>query len=69
MRKGELTCIIGRVGCGKSALLQMLAGELEVQSGSISRRYRSLAYAAQDPWVMDGSAGDMVRFEAGEEVP
>jgi len=60
MRKGELTCIIGRVGCGKSALLQMLAGELEVQSGSISRRYRSLAYAAQDPWVMDGSVKENI---------
>jgi ATP-binding cassette subfamily C (CFTR/MRP) protein 4 len=33
VRKGELTCIIGRVGCGKSALIQMLAGELEVQIG------------------------------------
>ena len=60
MRKGELTCIIGRVGCGKSALLQMLAGELEVQSGSIHRCYQSLAYAAQDPWVMDGSVKENI---------
>ena len=60
IRKGELTCIIGRVGCGKSALLQMLAGELVVQSGNIRRRYQSLAYAAQDPWVMDGTVKENI---------
>mmetsp|Transcript_3038 Transcript_3038/g.8791 ORF Transcript_3038/g.8791 Transcript_3038/m.8791 type:complete len:1373 (-) Transcript_3038:1207-5325(-) len=60
IHKGELTCIIGRVGCGKSALLQMLAGELEIQSGNIDRIYQSLAYAAQDPWVMDGTVKENI---------
>ena len=60
LRKGELTCVIGVVGCGKSALLQMLAGELEIQKGSIHRRYKSLAYAAQDPWVMDGTVKENI---------
>ena len=60
LRKGELTCVIGVVGCGKSALLQMLAGELEIQTGNIHRRYKSLAYAAQDPWVMDGTVKENI---------
>ena len=60
LQKGELTCVIGAVGCGKSAVLQMLAGELEIQTGSIHRRYKSLAYAAQDPWVMDGTVKENI---------
>jgi ATP-binding cassette subfamily C (CFTR/MRP) protein 4 len=54
-RSNELYCVIGRVGSGKSALLQALARELPVSNGTLERRYRSLAYAAQDPWIMDGS--------------
>ena len=55
LRKGELLAVIGTVGSGKSALLQAIVGEMSVASGSISRGYKSLAYAAQDPWVMDGT--------------
>jgi len=57
---GELVCVIGSVGAGKSALLQMLAGELEVASGSIKRSYNSLAYASQDPWLIDGSVKENI---------
>ena len=60
LKKGQLTCIIGIVGCGKSALLQMLAGELEVSGGKVDRRYNKLAYAAQDPWLMDGSVRENI---------
>jgi len=35
-RKGQLTCVIGTVGSGKSALLQAIVGELPVFQGSIS---------------------------------
>ena len=48
-RKGELTCIIGTVGCGKSAILQAVVGELPVFSGTVRRSYDKLAYASQDP--------------------
>lgn len=54
-RKGGLTCIIGTVGSGKSALLQALVGELPVHSGSLERRNGTLAYAAQDCWIMNGT--------------
>lgn len=48
-KKGELTCIIGTVGCGKSAILQAVVGELPVFSGTLRRSYDKLAYASQDP--------------------
>mmetsp|Transcript_107829 Transcript_107829/g.220103 ORF Transcript_107829/g.220103 Transcript_107829/m.220103 type:complete len:1402 (+) Transcript_107829:151-4356(+) len=40
-RKGQLTCVIGKVGCGKSALLQAIIGELPVYKGRITQRYNS----------------------------
>jgi ABC-type multidrug transport system fused ATPase/permease subunit len=39
LQKEQLTCVIGAVGSGKSALLQAIVGELPVFQGSISRRY------------------------------
>jgi ABC-type multidrug transport system fused ATPase/permease subunit len=54
-RMGSLTCVIGAVGSGKSALIQMLAGELPLSAGSLHKRNGSLAYAPQDPWIMDGT--------------
>jgi len=39
-QKGQLTCVIGTVGSGKSALLQAIVGELPVFQGSISHRHK-----------------------------
>ena len=37
----------------KSALIQMLAGELPPSSGVIQRKHGStIAYSPQDPWIM-----------------
>ncbi|KAL7520054.1 hypothetical protein ACHAWX_004806 [Stephanocyclus meneghinianus] len=58
---GELTCIIGEVGSGKSAFIQMLAGELPPSSGAIKRKRDStIAYAPQDPWIMDGTVRENI---------
>ncbi|CAJ1947757.1 unnamed protein product [Cylindrotheca closterium] len=72
--KGHLTCIIGTVGSGKSALLQAIVGELPVFTGKVQRSYGKLAYAAQDPWIMDGTVkenitmGSPLRQEWYDEV-
>ena len=58
--RGRLYCLIGPVGCGKSALLLTLAGELEPTHGSIQRRATSLAYAAQSAWIMVGTLKENV---------
>eukprot|EP00804_Cyclotella_cryptica_P018853 CCRYP_020942-RD/>CCRYP_020942-RD protein AED:0.33 eAED:0.33 QI:0/0.9/0.90/1/0.9/0.90/11/87/1336 len=58
---GQLTCIIGEVGSGKSAFIQMLAGELPPSTGTIQRKRDStIAYAPQDPWIMDGTVRENI---------
>ncbi len=59
-RLKSLTCIIGSVGSGKSALLQALVGELPLSSGILTRCCKTLSYAAQDPWIMDGTVRENV---------
>jgi ATP-binding cassette subfamily C (CFTR/MRP) protein 1 len=60
-RKGELTCILGRVGSGKSSLLQSLLGDLWKSSGDVTLRGQ-VAYVAQSPWVMNTSIRDNIIF-------
>uniref|UniRef100_A0A060TAR9 ARAD1D22132p n=1 Tax=Blastobotrys adeninivorans TaxID=409370 RepID=A0A060TAR9_BLAAD len=60
-RKGELSCIVGRVGCGKSSFLQAILGELYKAQGSVTVKGR-VAYASQVPWIMNGSVKDNILF-------
>ncbi|KAJ5319183.1 hypothetical protein MYU51_013685 [Penicillium brevicompactum] len=60
-RKGELTCIVGRVGSGKSSLLQSLLGDLWKSQGEVVVRGR-IAYVAQAPWVMNASVRENIVF-------
>ena len=73
----KLYCVIGRVGSGKSALLQALAGELPIAFGeknlicntrefkeghqtSESPSTATIAYAPQDPWIMNGTVRENI---------
>jgi ATP-binding cassette subfamily C (CFTR/MRP) protein 4 len=58
--KATLTCIIGSVGSGKSALLQAMVGEIPVSSGSLVRNYDTIAYAPQDTFVMNGTVRENI---------
>lgn len=58
--RNQLTCIVGTVGSGKSTLIQSLVGELPISSGTLERRYSTVAYAAQDPWIMDGTVKENI---------
>lgn len=60
-RKGELSCIVGRVGAGKSSLLQSILGELWKNQGEVVVRGR-IAYVAQSPWVMNASVRENIVF-------
>ncbi|KAK2780714.1 hypothetical protein FQN52_002082 [Onygenales sp. PD_12] len=60
-RKGELSCIVGRVGAGKSSFLQALLGDLWKLNGEVVVRGR-LAYVAQQAWVMNASVRDNIVF-------
>ncbi|KAL1953834.1 hypothetical protein VTO42DRAFT_2129 [Malbranchea cinnamomea] len=60
-RKGELSCIVGRVGSGKSSLLQALLGDLWKVNGEVTVRGH-VAYVAQQAWVMNASVRDNIVF-------
>ena len=66
--KGELTCIVGRVGSGKSSFLQALLGDLWKIKGKVVM-HGAAAYVAQQPWVMNASVKENIlfghRFDAG----
>jgi ATP-binding cassette, subfamily C (CFTR/MRP), member 1 len=59
--KGELSCIVGRVGAGKSSFLQSILGDLWKVSGEVVVRGR-VAYVAQQPWVMNASVKENIVF-------
>ncbi|KAL5047594.1 hypothetical protein BDW71DRAFT_179567 [Aspergillus fruticulosus] len=60
-RKGELNCIVGRVGSGKSSLLQALLGDLWKTEGEVIVRGR-IAYVAQAAWIMNASVRENIVF-------
>ncbi|ODQ82974.1 hypothetical protein BABINDRAFT_170062 [Babjeviella inositovora NRRL Y-12698] len=65
--KGELACIIGRVGSGKSTFLQALLGELIVAGADGVNPAKiaisgSIAYCPQVPWVMNATVKENILF-------
>ncbi|BFZ53008.1 ATP-binding cassette glutathione S-conjugate transporter ycf1 [Savitreella phatthalungensis] len=60
-RKGQLTCIVGTVGSGKSSLLQACLGELHKRSGKVAVSGK-VAYVAQNPWIMNASVRQNILF-------
>lgn len=60
LKTRQLYFVVGKVGSGKSALLQALAGELETSTGTLERHHSSLAYAQQDPWIMNGTLSENI---------
>jgi ABC-type multidrug transport system fused ATPase/permease subunit len=59
--KGELTCVVGRVGAGKSSFLQALLGDLYKVKGQVVV-HGSTAYVAQQAWVMNASVKENILF-------
>lgn len=60
-RKGELSCVVGRVGAGKSSLLQAVLGDLWKIKGQVVL-HGTVAYVAQSPWVMNASVKENIVF-------
>lgn len=59
--KGELACIVGRVGSGKSSLLQAVLGDLWKVKGEVVLHGKS-AYVPQQAWVMNASVRENIVF-------
>ncbi|KAM9888595.1 hypothetical protein OXX79_012783, partial [Metschnikowia pulcherrima] len=54
VKKGELDCIVGKVGSGKSSILQCLLGDLYKLDGE-AKVHGSVAYVSQVPWIINGT--------------
>lgn len=54
VKRGSLTAIIGRVGSGKSSLLQGLIGDMRLISGHVSFGGQT-AYCPQVAWIQNAS--------------
>ena len=59
--RGELTCIVGRVGSGKSSFLQAVLGDLWKLRGEVVV-HGYTAYVSQQPWVMNASVKENIVF-------
>jgi ATP-binding cassette subfamily C (CFTR/MRP) protein 1 len=59
--KGELACVVGRVGSGKSSLLQAVLGDLWKIKGEVILRGKT-AYVPQSAWVMNASVRENIVF-------
>uniref|UniRef100_A0A673APS5 ATP-binding cassette, sub-family C (CFTR/MRP), member 9 n=1 Tax=Sphaeramia orbicularis TaxID=375764 RepID=A0A673APS5_9TELE len=75
---GQLTMIVGQVGCGKSSLLLAMLGEMQamdgkvfwsklpdcevVHDGNISKNRYSVAYAAQKSWLLNATVEENITF-------
>ncbi|XP_044308124.1 ATP-binding cassette sub-family C member 9 isoform X2 [Varanus komodoensis] len=61
---GQMTMIVGQVGCGKSSLLLAILGEMQTLEGKVhwSRNRYSVAYAAQKPWLLNATVEENITF-------
>ena len=60
-RKAELSCLVGRVGSGKSSLLEAILGDIWKIQGEVVVHGRT-AYVAQQAWVMNASVRENIIF-------
>ncbi|EGW12081.1 ATP-binding cassette transporter sub-family C member 8, partial [Cricetulus griseus] len=76
---GQLTMIVGQVGCGKSSLLLATLGEMQKVSGAVFwnsiperetaagsdiRSRGPVAYASQKPWLLNATVEENITFES-----
>lgn len=60
-KKGSLDCIVGKVGSGKSSILQCILGDLYKLDGEV-KVHGKVAYVSQVPWIINGSVRENILF-------
>lgn len=65
-KPASLTCIVGRVGSGKSALVQALLGDIIKEKGDVTVKGR-IAYVPQVPWIMNATVKENILFGFKED--
>ena len=58
---GSMSAVIGKVGSGKTALLNGILGDLSIKSGTVKRN-GSVAYVSQAPFLLNTSIRDNILF-------
>jgi ABC-type multidrug transport system fused ATPase/permease subunit len=59
--KGELSCVVGRVGAGKSSFLQSILGDIWKIEGEVEV-HGTVAYVAQQPWILNATVKENIIF-------
>uniref|UniRef100_A0A1I8BIX4 ABC-type glutathione-S-conjugate transporter n=1 Tax=Meloidogyne hapla TaxID=6305 RepID=A0A1I8BIX4_MELHA len=66
LRRGLLVAVVGRVGSGKTSLLNALLGEMNKVYGFVGLRGR-VAYVPQQPWVLNRTVRENIFFSILDE--
>ncbi|KAI8284941.1 ABC transporter atnG [Colletotrichum sp. SAR11_240] len=64
LKKGSISMLVGRVGCGKSSLLKGILGELVISSGTMTLHTSSVAFCDQAAWLRNISVKDNIIGQA-----
>ncbi|KAG2736930.1 hypothetical protein G9P44_001020 [Scheffersomyces stipitis] len=69
---GKLTCIVGKVGSGKTTLIRSILGEIPIHTQPYSDDSEyvfprveingAIAYCPQTPWILDGTVKENILF-------
>lgn len=66
--QGSFIIIVGKVGSGKSLLLQSLVGEMNVLDGAVKHHCQDMSFCSQPPWLRNVSVRDNVLGESAFDV-
>lgn len=61
VKKGDMLCVLGKIGTGKTALIQSLIGQMSILKGAVALK-GSIAYSSQEPWLQFLSVRDNILF-------
>ncbi|TIB16346.1 hypothetical protein E3P89_00354 [Wallemia ichthyophaga] len=61
VKMGELVALVGRVGDGKSSMVQAILGEMHKFEGTVNVK-GSIAYYGQSPWIMGATVKENILF-------
>ena len=59
--EGEMVCVIGETGSGKSSVIAAVLGEMTRTQGEANIR-GTVAYVSQQPWIFKGTIRENILF-------